>query len=330
MEVQRIARGRISVIIPCYNAGRFIDACLERICSETYQDHEIVCVDDGSGDDTPQRLLEWSTRDDRIRVISKQNGGLPQARRSGFLASSGEYIAFLDCDDWFEDDALERMKACLDLTQADIVSCDVTFEYEGNEGKRHVQRARRSGFFTTEEAVRAIYNRTAVFQYAWNKLYRRSAINPDFFPTPSCMGEDYFTVIRTVRDGEATVYHLSAPLHHYLQQGSSMCKAGFSDAHIAAFDLFKVEEKRSIDRYPVLVDSINSYTSIEMLWLLLPMARNGNKNEEIMQEAKRRFRSHLIKLLLSSSIGVPEKGAILLTSISPTLLLNVYKKLSRW
>lgn len=117
---------RASVIVPIYNVGALLDECLASACTQTLSDLEIVCVDDGSTDDSGARADAWSSRDGRIRVLHKQNGGLSSARNAGVDAARGEFLYFLDADDALEPDALERICAAFDRSDADVVTFGAT------------------------------------------------------------------------------------------------------------------------------------------------------------------------------------------------------------
>ncbi len=94
----------ISVIIPCYIVEMYIDRCLKSVLNQTYQEIEIILVDDGSTDNTGMICDRYSTVDERIKVIHKENGGLSSARNAGLARATGKYIGFVDSDDWIDDD----------------------------------------------------------------------------------------------------------------------------------------------------------------------------------------------------------------------------------
>lgn len=101
---------RFSFIVPIYKVEQYLSLCIESILAQTYKDFEIILVDDGSPDNSPLLCDEWATKDSRISVIHKQNGGLSSARNEGLKKAQGNYIIFLDSDDWWCDNAaLERI-----------------------------------------------------------------------------------------------------------------------------------------------------------------------------------------------------------------------------
>lgn len=111
----------VSVIIPIYNVEKYIDKCVESVTNQTYRNLEIILVDDGSPDACPEKCDDWAARDQRIRVIHKQNGGVSSARNLGLDASRGEYIFFADADDYVTPNAVEVMLKRIFQDQSDMV-----------------------------------------------------------------------------------------------------------------------------------------------------------------------------------------------------------------
>ena len=111
----------ISVIVPVYNVEKYLDKCLESIVNQSYKNLDIILVDDGSPDKCPEMCDQWAKRDERIRVIHKENGGLSSARNAGLERATGEYIIFVDSDDEISVDCIERLSATLKEKQYDII-----------------------------------------------------------------------------------------------------------------------------------------------------------------------------------------------------------------
>lgn len=117
---------KLSVIVPVYNVESYLNECLESLIVQSMHDFTIICVNDGSTDSSRQLLSEWESRDARVRVIDKKNGGLSSARNAGIDAAETEYVCFLDSDDRFHRDACKRIVELMDTTAADIVTFGAT------------------------------------------------------------------------------------------------------------------------------------------------------------------------------------------------------------
>ena len=124
----------VSVIVPAYNVERYIDRCLESIIGQTYTDLEIILLNDGSTDGTDSKCLFWKQRDPRIIYISKNNEGLGSTRNRGLEVANGEYICFVDTDDWLERDCIEKMIQCMETSNFDF--CMVQSSYVDQRARK--------------------------------------------------------------------------------------------------------------------------------------------------------------------------------------------------
>ena len=122
---------KISVIIPVYNSETYLSQCLDSVCMQTLQEIEIICVDDGSTDTSPKILLEYAKKDPRVRILTQQNKGAGAARNYGLRESTGEFLSFLDSDDFFELDMLEEAYKNIEEYQEDFVVFE-SYQYDMN------------------------------------------------------------------------------------------------------------------------------------------------------------------------------------------------------
>lgn len=166
----------VSIVVPIYNVENYLEKCINSIVDQTYRELEIILVDDGSKDGSPDICNNWKEKDSRIRVIHKVNGGLSSARNAGLEVASGEYIMFEDSDDWLENDIVEKCVERIEKDDSDMV----IFGY-----KKVDEKGKELGSFTfgnktysQEELSEQLHRRILEmsFGYAWNKLYRLSVI----------------------------------------------------------------------------------------------------------------------------------------------------------
>ena len=128
----------VSVVVPVYKVEKYINKCIDSIINQTYKNLEIILVDDGSPDRCPQICDEYAKKDNRIKVIHKKNSGLGAARNTGIDAAKGEYIGFVDSDDWIMPNMYEEMVNCCENYQVPICECTISFIDEN--GIRYVQK----------------------------------------------------------------------------------------------------------------------------------------------------------------------------------------------
>ena len=169
---------QISVIVPVFNGEKYLTKCLDSIRSQTFSNFEIICIDDGSSDSTPEILSEYALKDPRIRIISQENRGAGMARNTGMDASAGKYLVFWDSDDWFDPEALEKMYLKSEQCGADICVCSGTTYLE--EAEKEIPSAvylRRSAIpendpFNITDIPDHILDFTV--STLWNKMFRKS------------------------------------------------------------------------------------------------------------------------------------------------------------
>ena len=125
----------ISVIVPVYNIGAYLEECMESLARQTFADFEVLLINDGSTDDSPLRCLAWAGKEKRVRFIDKPNEGVAASRNLGIELARGEYLAFVDPDDWLEDTYLEKLYAAAESEGADFAECDL-WRYDNRTGKK--------------------------------------------------------------------------------------------------------------------------------------------------------------------------------------------------
>ena len=180
----------ISVIVPVYRVEQYLDACVGSILSQTYENLEVILVDDGSPDASGALCDAWAEKDSRVKVLHKENGGGGSARNAGLDIARGALIAFVDSDDYIAEDMFAYLYAIVEQG-ADIAECGyLTTEADGAEfpaGASPVQ------WYAPEEAMRCHIQDTAFQQLIWNKLYRREMVEGVRFPVGTKIDDEFFT-----------------------------------------------------------------------------------------------------------------------------------------
>lgn len=172
---------KVSIIIPIYNVEKYLDRCMQALINQTLQDIEIIMVDDGSPDNCPKLCDEYAQKDNRIKVIHKRNGGLSDARNAGLEIATGEYVAFIDSDDYTSIEAYETLYNKAKETNADIVYAGFTMHNsDGTENKcfvlnqtwegKNIIPFLKSMIFDTKPDIDTIW------MSVWNGIYKRNII----------------------------------------------------------------------------------------------------------------------------------------------------------
>lgn len=213
---------KISVIVPAYNNAEYLPKCLESLMNQTYPALEILVVDDGSVDDTPEVLRKLSQRDDRTRVIRKENGGVTSARLLGVAESTGTWITFVDSDDWIEPDMYERLMKNAMQYGADISHCGHQMVYPNGR----VDYYYNSGILRQQDRVmglRDLLEEKLVEPGLCNKLYRRElfAQLADRMDIRIRNNEDMLMNYYLFCAAEKSVFEDVCPYHYMLRDGSA-------------------------------------------------------------------------------------------------------------
>ena len=168
----------ISVIVPVYKVEGYIRRCVESILAQTYRNLEVLLIDDGSPDGSGGICDEFAAKDSRVTVIHQENGGVSSARNAGLRRASGDWIAWVDSDDWVEPDFLQYLLTNAQDSGADIVICGMFEEYR----KRRLYIGPGDRLLDREEALEALLTDTVVRNYLWDKLWRAELFRDLTFP----------------------------------------------------------------------------------------------------------------------------------------------------
>ena len=202
----------ISVIVPVYNTEKQLERCISSICRQTYQDLEIIVIDDGSTDSSGILCDSLARRDSRIKVFHQENQGLSAARNNGMEIAGGEYIAFVDSDDWISPVMLETLHSALIREHADIAECGFSAFF-----RDHTQHFTGfSGNNTVADRYEAIIGLTlweTFYSVVWNKLYKKECTRDITFPVGR-VHEDEFTTWKFIRNADRIV-SVDASFYYY-------------------------------------------------------------------------------------------------------------------
>lgn len=177
----------VSVIVPVYNGENYIERCVESILNQTYENFELLLIDDGSTDKSPKICDKYSQIDSRIRCIHKENGGLSDARNVGIRESCGLYVTFVDNDDWIENQMIEKMIDALKENDADIVMCQHQMRYSSEtDNKKTLERSiHRQTIYNQEQFLKILLrvDSNRCVHYACAKMYKKKVIDmEEYFP----------------------------------------------------------------------------------------------------------------------------------------------------
>ena len=204
---------KVSVIVPVYNVEKYIEKCLQTLVNQTLEDIEIIIVNDGSTDNSTKIATEYKKKyPNKVVYLEKENGGLSDARNYGIPYATGDYIAFLDSDDYVEIDLYEKMYNKAIQTNADMVECDFYWEYSDTK-KVHDQNANYKNESDMYANARVV---------AWNKLYKREVIINSGIEFPKGLRYEDLEFFYKILPKLNKIEYIREPLIHYIQRNNSI------------------------------------------------------------------------------------------------------------
>lgn len=220
----------ISVIVPIYKVEAYLRQCVDSILAQTYTDLDIVLVDDGSTDNCPAICDAYARQDARVQVVHKPNGGLMSARQAGLRVAKGDYVGFVDGDDWIEPDMYARFAAVIDRYAPDMALCEFYYAFaDHNEpSTQHLQRA----YYTKAQLAQEIYPTMlyhapyysfGINPCCWSKVFKKELLEQCLYPvTPKVkIGEDAAFTYPCLLAAESLAY-VDGCLYHYRNNAQSM------------------------------------------------------------------------------------------------------------
>lgn len=226
----------ISIIVPVYNMEKYLSQCVESIMAQTFTEWELLLVDDGSKDNSGTMCDEWAKRDERIKVIHKENSGQADSRNMALQIAKGRYIGFADSDDWTEPTMYATMLSTAKQHDADIVICGYWDEYTNkskvyNDDNDIVE-------YTRDEALERLIYDNEIRSYLWDKLFKREVLTDEM--PKGMIFEDYAIMPRWFANAQKIV-SVHVPLYHYRQRRGSTI---YSDPAKTRYMFFRAEQMR--------------------------------------------------------------------------------------
>lgn len=302
----------VSVIIPIYNVENYIEKCINSIVSQTYSNLEIIIIDDGSTDKSLKKCTAYKNKDSRIILKSFSNRGVSSARNEGLKCATGEYVLFVDSDDWIEIDTISKL-----VNQIEKGYDIVFFNYSVDTDKKSFINQTPKKYLgdisktVAYEVLIKPYNRFMV-----TKFYKKSMIGDIRFESNIYIGEDTLFVARVLEKCNK-IYNFEEAFYHYFQSEKSAIRSPYNDkkktVYVAYSEISKICKRIDLSLYRIA----RAYLC-EMILGLLPYL---NKEDEL-KFFKKKVRSSAI-IGLFANINLKLKIKLLISLISPKLFIKI-------
>lgn len=299
---------RISIIAPVYKAEKYVHRCIDSILAQTLTDFELILVDDGSQDECGKICDEFAEKDSRIHVIHQINSGVSKARNDGLRYANGDFVTFVDSDDWISNNYLEALCFACEKNNAQIAVCDYAIaesdsKYEIKEclTDEHKIFSNRDAveFYATEN----LDNENALFRSPWAKLIKKEIAQKFLFPVDRKYAEDAACVYLWLWNSNKTV-HIKNAIYYYYQNEDSVCHTSMTLSVVGNFET----EKEWIsffkkNGFNALLEKVCRRYITDCLWAL-----DGLKNSSLKEkkEIKKYLRYGLSKYARTANISVKD------------------------
>jgi len=280
----------ISVIVPIYNVEQYIRKCIDSILAQSYTNLEIILVDDGSSDNCGRICDEYAANNPRIKVLHKKNGGLSDARNAGLDVADGEYLCFVDSDDWCEKEMLQVALKAAEMSKCDIVAYGVFHDFvrNGKKYKTMIKKSKHKQKVHLFEDSLPLLIKESLFVTAWSKLYKKRVFENLRFPKGKIFEDTW--IFPKLFENSNGIFIISKPLYHYvIRENSKSIFSSFNSQGMGileAYESWQDFEKKG---------NLSKIILMQNAWYLLVKIEEQDKIEN------RIYCEQIVKLLMENS-----------------------------
>lgn len=316
----------VSIIIPVYNAELYLPRCIESILKQTFNDFEVILINDGSTDNSYFICKEYMNKDKRIKLINQENRGVSYARNQGIAGALGDYIMFVDSDDTIEEDMVDYLYSLIRRSDYEVAVCDYTLYKNGYCNKKKVNKVVLE--YSGNDNIMDEYVLSNKFRYSpVNKLYKKSLLikNDIRFLTEIKYSEDAIFNYEVFSMVNKLIYSNEPKYNYYLNENSTVAKVtgkrlDVLEGIVKIYDLVKKKYPRHISKISnnyvessvaIIIDIINEKKVFEKKYIIKEVSNRFKKNQYIYHEKK--------------ALTTKNRLCVVLFLISPWIIVILYK-----
>ncbi|CDB75077.1 glycosyltransferase [Clostridium sp. CAG:265] len=309
----------ISIIVPVYNVEKYLKRCIDSILNQSFTDFELILVDDGSTDNSGEIIDEYAIKDERIKVIHKENGGLSSARNVGIEYSKGNYIAFVDSDDYINKNMYKILYKNAIKYNAEISICNFEYVYENDDVDEEQDIiSEKISVNNNIESLEKLYSSENIqFIVAWNKLYKKNLFEKIRYDYGK-YHEDEFIIHKLLYKCNKSVYCYDK-LYYYLQRNGSIMGSSFNVNKLDVLDAMKerMDFFREIHLKELEYKTQNNYLYYFFDYYF--RTKYELNNNDMLRYMKKQFKGILKYLLSNPNYNLKAKLLWSLFAINPIL-----------
>lgn len=316
---------RIDVIIPVYNAEKYIERCLDSVLRQTYDDYQVIVVNDGSTDKSLEICENYSNRDARIKVISQDNAGPDIARKTGVMHSESEFIMFLDADDYLSDDAMSVLVAYADESKADMVCCQIErFNDAGKIWSGSKQVGEIVTYESTGDIMGGYFEDGILMGTYYAKLIRKELIKDYAFVKDSVIGEDISAALYMLQKARK-VWVVPECCYYYYWNLDSISHSGYTPRHKRSLENYISLRDELLSKNYVSPITVNGYFAEYEMAVATAMARNLKYDKDAAKLLKSDIKKHWRYIRANKKTPIYMKICMLIYLISPHIFVGLYR-----
>ncbi|MFJ8352992.1 glycosyltransferase family 2 protein [Bacillus paramycoides] len=320
---------KISIIVPVYKVERYIHKCIDSILMQTFEDFELILVDDGSPDTCGEICDRYADKDIRIKVIHKENGGLSSARNAGLENAKGDYIGFVDSDDWIEPDMYELLYGMCVEQGCDIAICSSQIHYSNK-----IVTSSNHPFIIHDRntAMKTMLEGKLYDEVVWTKLFKRNLLEDIKFPVGMSYEDTAFTykVIHKCKK----VCFIGEPKYHYIKRDNSMMDRAVKEVKIDSVliydEMCKFMERYYKELYSLVILKLGNCSMVVLN--LISMSGRFNEHKIKYYKVIGILNSYFYKTMSLKEYGKNVKFLLFATKLHPLLykfLINNFARRGR-
>lgn len=268
----------VTIIVPIYNVEKYLKRCVDSILNQTYDNLEIILVDDGSPDNCGNICEEYATKDKRVKVIHKKNEGVSEARNIAISKSNGNYITFVDSDDVIAKDYVEYLHNLVIEFSADISLCSFA-KFSTNIKKEDMNE--NIEIFSSEQALENLFYQKNILTSCWGKLYNKKVFDGLTFPKGINVGEDLATIYKTFANSKKIVVSHSIKYFYFYRQSSAI-NSKFDVKRVDSLKFASEMVEFAKIKFPKLIMAAYNRLFMEAVFIMIKIPRNKYKREKNM------------------------------------------------
>lgn len=286
----------VSILIPAYNVEKYLPQCLDSILSQTYRDLQIVIIDDGSKDNTLAVCQNYADKDSRVEVYHQENQGVATTRNHLLAKAKGDWVLFVDADDWIELDTVSFLVGKTEESGADVVLCKEV----ANDG---IMFDYYEELFNKEKTIREFLRHINLRGSLWNKLLKRSLLQEEEFQSEISYGEDALFCWSVFQKVNKLLF-TNRELYHYRMNDDSLSHSSFGSKKLSGHLTWKIITNETEKQWPQFLCIAKARWAIEDIQLVRAAAHDGYPNNDEIKELQntvKRYFFDIIKAKITSA-----------------------------